>query len=273
MDEKILVIYCLVDDLLRAMNHYEDPQRQVSDAEVMTTAIVAVSYFGGNFSLALLLLKRPQYVPNHLSKSQFNRRLHRIDHLLVCLFHVLAHTWKELNTDLIYVIDSFPVAVCDNIRIRRSRIYDDEKHRGYIASKKRYFYGLRIHVMVTSDGKPVEVFLAPGCTADVDALKVYSFDLPAGSIIYGDKAFNDYEIEDLLKEVCGINLSPIRKKNSKRQVPGYVEYIQQYHRKIVETAGSLIERKLPKSIHAVTSKGFELKVFLFVLACSIDFLQ
>jgi len=37
-------------------------------------------------------------------------------------------------------------------------------------------------------------------------------------------------------------------------------------------SGSLIERLLPKSIHAVTAKGFELKVALFVLACSINFL-
>lgn len=34
-------------------------------------------------------------------------------------------------------------------------------------------------------------------------------------------------------------------------------------RKIVETTGSLVERLLPKSIHAVTAKGFELKVALF----------
>lgn len=43
-------------------------------------------------------------------------------------------------------------------------------------------------------------------------------------------------------------------------------------RKIVETTGSLIERLLPKSIYAVTVKGFELKVALFVLASSINFL-
>jgi hypothetical protein len=33
---------------------------------------------------------------------------------------------------------------------------------------------------------------------------------------------------------------------------------------MVETAGSLLERLLPKSIHAVTAEGFELKVALFV---------
>jgi hypothetical protein len=32
----------------------------------------------------------------------------------------------------------------------------------------------------------------------------------------------------------------------------------------------LIERILPKTIHAVTARGFELKVFLLVLAYSID---
>ena len=42
------------------------------------------------------------------------------------------------------------------------------------------------------------------------------------------------------------------------------------HRKRVETAGSLIEQLLPKSIHAVTSQGFELKVALFVIASSLN---
>jgi hypothetical protein len=32
----------------------------------------------------------------------------------------------------------------------------------------------------------------------------------------------------------------------------------------------LLERMLPKTIHAVTAQGFELKVFLFVLAYSIN---
>ena len=39
---------------------------------------------------------------------------------------------------------------------------------------------------------------------------------------------------------------------------------------MVETAGSLIEQLLSKSIHAVTSEGFEMKVALFVIAYSLD---
>jgi hypothetical protein len=169
------------------------------------------------------------------------------------------------------VIDSYPIMVCDNYRIQRSKIYQGEDFRGYIPSKKRYFYGLRIHILVTEQGEPVEFFLMPGAFSDTSALAFYNFDLPEHSWITGDKAYNDYTIEDMMRE-AGLELLPLRKKNSLRSVPPYMYYLQSTVRKIVETTGSLIERLLPKSIHAVTAKGFELKVALFVLACSINFL-
>jgi hypothetical protein len=139
-----------------------------------------------------------------------------------------------------------------------------------MASKKRYFYGLQIHLMVTKDGQPIAMFLTPGSFGDVEALKGFSFALPAQAIVYGDKAYNDYAIEDLLREVDQIILQPIRKKNAKRALPPYVEFVQHYQRKMVETVGSLLERLLPKLIHAVAAEGFELKVALFVVAHSID---
>lgn len=271
MDEQIVAIYCLCDDILKALDHYEDPQRQMSDAEVMTTAVVAALHFHGNWERARELLESGGYIPAMLGKSRFNRRLHAIRELFLTVFQVLGELFKQLNTESVYVIDSFPLAACDNIRIPRARLYQNEAYRGYIASKRRYFYGLRIHLLVTAAGEPVEVFLAPGADADVQALLRFPFDLPTGSTVYADSAFTHYTVEDLMKE-AGISLQPIRKKNSKRPVPPYVAYLQARGRKIVETTGSLIERLLPKSIHAVTSLGFELKVMLFVLAVSVSYI-
>lgn len=270
MDDKIIATFCLCDDLLKAMQHQENRQCQMNDAEIMTTACIASLFFRGNHESARAMLKQHGYIPHMVSKSRFNRRLHRIKEIFIILFNLLGKTWKMLNTDAIYVIDSLPIAVCDNIRIRRSKIYSDEDFRGYQASKKRYFYGLKIHLMVTQDGQPVECFLTPGGFGDVDALKYYAYALPDGSIIYADKAYNDYEIEDLLQEVEHIHLIPMRKKNSKRALSPSLSFVQHYHRKRVETAGSLIEQLLPKSIHAVTSQGFELKVALFVIASSLN---
>jgi Transposase DDE domain len=270
MDDKIIATFCLCDDLLKAMHHQENCQCQMNDAEIMTTACIAALFFRGNHESARAMLKQHGYVPHMVSKSRFSRRLHRIKDIFIIFFNLLAQTWKTLNTEAIYVIDSIPVAVCDNIRIRRSKIYFTEDFRGYQASKKRYFYGLKIHLMVTQDGQPVECFLTPGGFGDVDALKYYAYELPDGSIIYADKAYNNYEIEDLLQEVDQIQLIPIRKKNSKRALPPALSFVQSYHRKRVETAGSLIAQLLPKSIHAVTSQGFELKVALFVIASSLN---
>jgi hypothetical protein len=122
-------------------------------------------------------------------------------------------------------MDSLPVVVCDHIRIKHAKIYTEEQFRGYIASKKRYFYGLKIHLRVTKEGQPVEFFLTHGGFGDVDALKHYAFDVPEGSIIYADKADNDYEIEDLLKEGDPIHLLPIRKKNSQRACPQEIVWL------------------------------------------------
>ncbi|MBC6481590.1 MAG: hypothetical protein GDA56_31385 [Hormoscilla sp. GM7CHS1pb] len=76
------------------------------------------------------------------------------------LFQVIAQTFKELNSGQEYIIDSFPVPVCDKIRIDRCKIYKQEEYRGYIASKKRYFYGLRVHMLVNKSGN--RILSSPG---------------------------------------------------------------------------------------------------------------
>jgi Transposase DDE domain len=270
MDEKIIATYCLCDDLLKAMHHRTEPQCKMSDAEIMTTALTAALFFRGTLESARVMLKQYGYIPQRLSKSHFSRRLHRLKETFMFLFNLLGTAWKKLNDEAIYVIDSFPIAACDNIRIPRAKLYPEERFRGYLPSQKRYFYGLKVHLLITKAGQPVEFFLTHGGFGDVDALKYYAFDLPAGSIIYADRAYNDYEIEDLLKEMEHIYLIPMRKKNARRTLPPYVSFVQHYYRKMIETVGSLMEQMLPKSIHAVTPQGFELKVVLFVVAYSLS---
>lgn len=215
MDTQIVAVFCICDDMFKGLRHYEDPQSQISDAEIMTTAIIAALYFGGNIEKARTHMQEYGYVPEMLSKSRFNRRFHRVADLFLTMFHLLGETWKALNEDSIYVVDSFPVAACDNYRICRCQLYRGKEWRGYQASKKRYFYGLKIHLTITQQGQLVEFFLSPGSYSDTNALKVYFFDLPEGSKVIGDKAYTDYDIEDVMTE-ANVLLSPLRKKNSTR---------------------------------------------------------
>jgi hypothetical protein len=270
MDEQIITIYCLCDDLLQAQHHYEDPQCTMSDAEVMTTALVAARFFKGNLEQARIFLKTYHYVPRMLSRSRLIRRLHRIRSLFLTLFDLLGETWKALNTDSIYSVDSFPIATCDNYRIRHAKLYRRTDCRGYLASKQRYFYGLKVHLLVTQTGQPVEFFLTPGAWSDVGCLESFDLDLRPHSVIYADRGYTNYHFEDALLENSGIHFMPMRKRNSKRQFPPWIQALQHYFRKRIETVGSLLQQLLPKSIHAVKAAGFELKVVLFILTLSIN---
>ena len=271
MDTQIVAVFCLVDDMLKAFHHQEDPQCEMSDAELMTTALVAALFFGGNYTRARQMLYSQGYMPRMLSKSRFSRRLHRIKPFFLTLFSMLGEHWKSLNETSIYSIDTFPIVACNNYRIPRAKLYQGEQYRGYQSSKKRYFYGLKLHLMVTQDGQPVEFFLTPGNCFDGEGLYWFDFDLPEGAQVVGDKAYNNYLIEDVLDE-AGIRLRPFRKKNSKRSVPPWVYYLQFHYRKMIETTGSLLTNLLPKKIHATSALGFELKIVLFIIAISLGFL-
>ncbi len=274
MDDTITTTYCLCEEFLKAIGHHDDPQACLSTAEVMTVALTASAFFGSNIDRSRLFLHQHGYMPNMISKSRLNRRLHAISlSYWDALFGILAAVFKGSNPSGEYVVDSFPIPVCDNIRIRRCRLYEGEEFRGYIASKKRYFYGLRVHMMVTAEGgKPVEFFLQAGARNDNAAFKGFELDLPAGSTIYADKQYNDYHYEDLIEEAASLEMRPLRKKNSKRPFAPFVEYIQQRMRKRIETSFARIAELLPKKIHAVTAEGFELKIVCVVLAFAIQVL-
>jgi hypothetical protein len=274
LDDTITTTYYLCDEFLKAVGHRDDPQVRLSTAEVMTIALVACALFSGNIEASRSFLDEYGYVEKAISKSRFNRRLHAIDPFLwKGLFTQLAEVFKHERSEQTYVVDSLPVAVCDNIRIRRCKLYPPEEHagafRGYISSKRRYFYGLRVHLVVTEAGEPVEFSLVAGSEADVSVFKDLELDLPGGSIILADKAYTDYDYEDLLEEV-GLHLKAQRKKNSKRPMPLWEEFLGKPIRQHIETVFSRLSALFARKIHAVTPRGFELKIVWSLLAFSIQ---
>jgi hypothetical protein len=115
----------------------------------------------------------------------------------------------------------------------------------------------------------VEFCVVAGSEADVSVFKELKLDLPEGSIICADKAYTDYEYEDLLKEM-GLHLKAQRKKNSKRPMPAWEKYLRNRMRKYIETVFSGISSLFPRKIHAVTARGFELKIVWFLVAFAIQ---
>ena len=270
MINEIIALYCLVDDLLKGIGHREDSRRSLSDAEVITTALVAARFFGGNQAQSQDYLQEQGLMPHRLSPSRFNRRIHAVAELMYNLQQQLGQLWISLSGEMEYLLDSFPIPICDNIRISQAHLVQGEEYRGYIASKKRYFYGLRIHLVSTKDGIPVEWVFLPGAANDVRGLQTLPLNLPPGSQLYADKAFTDYLVEDNLAEVDKITLMAVRKQNSKRPDRPWLAYIKQTLRHYIETVFSQITARFPKSIHAVTFEGFMLKVSSFIWAYTLE---
>lgn len=135
MCQSTLAIYCFIDDLLKSLGQHEDVRVEVSNAEVITIALVAMIYFGGNFERSRLVLHELGLITRLLLRSRLNRRIHRLADLIGLVFHRFGAVIKDLNWESRYLLDSFPVAVSDNICIKRCRIVRNENYRGYQASK------------------------------------------------------------------------------------------------------------------------------------------
>ena len=121
MIDHTTALYCIVDDLLKAVGHTDDCRRELTDAEVITAALVAALHFGGNVERSRAFLRETGLMPRMFSRSRLNRRLHGVAELTYALFHQLGAALKEASLSTKYLLDSFPVAAFDNIRIRRAR--------------------------------------------------------------------------------------------------------------------------------------------------------
>jgi hypothetical protein len=271
MHIKIICIYCICDDFLSAFGLRDDKQCRMTSAEILTVAIVSALFFNGNLARARLILKHDRYIPNMLSEGRLNRRLHEIDvSIWQSIFHAISKVFCKNNESLEYLVDSMPVEVCLNVRSYRCKLLTGKQFIGFCKAKKKFYYGFKIHMITTGNGKPVEFIITPASVADITAFRLMEIDLPQGASIYGDKAYTQYSFEDDLQEFEKIKLIPDRKTNATRQHSGCVQYLQSVLRKRIETTFSQIISMFPRKIHAVTKKGFLLKLIIFIISFSIE---
>ena len=271
MLSRIIAAFCIIDDALQALGYKDDPQAKTPASAILTLAILAAMELGGKHNKALALAKDLRlftYVP---SPSRFNRRLHALYPFFLPLLHLLAQVWKNLHQAQAYALDTFPLPACENIRAPRSRLFPDKAYRGFIPSKRVYFHGLKLHLLVDDKKFVHEVNLTPGSLHDLASLLLLPLDLPEGVELYLDRGYESHLYEDLLREAQGIVPMVIRRRNSRRYVP-WLQYLAIVGRRVVETVGSMLHALFPRRIHAVTQKGFVIKVLSFILAHNLNLL-
>lgn len=269
-------IYYIVDEYLKNCEYHIETKcsasnsyPKLSDAEVIFIFLMSFSSYGGNYSRAMSSLYNAGYIKNKLSKGQFSQRIYALYPYIFDIYSLFGTIAKAVNTK--YALDTFPLALCHNIRIKRCKIIKGEAHRGYNSSKKEYFFGFKVHIITALDGTVTEFEFSPGALEDLAGYNLLNFDLPKGSELFMDKAYNFYQREDELSECAEIMPKVIRKSNSLKADNTYVQnLLKQLDRKHVETDISLIERLFPKKIHVTNVKGFYMKILGFILVHNIN---
>ncbi|WP_260436831.1 IS982 family transposase [Streptococcus canis] len=102
-----------------------------------------------------------------LERSRFNRGARQ----LIWLVQVIRQAMTaHISPDAIVIIDSFPLPLCQPVRNYRTRIFNGLADIGYNASKHLWFYGFKVHMLVTLSGYVLNYVVTPASVHDIRAV-------------------------------------------------------------------------------------------------------
>ena len=174
---QIVMIYCICDEVSKTFNIKDDIQCKMSSAEIMTFAIMSASIYGGDYRKTRLVASTYRYFSKILSHSQLVRRIHQIPEQTWYMTFLALQLILKNRDNQFFIVDSFPVKAYENHKSFRAKIFSGKKFHGYTASKKQYFFGIKVHMIIDTDGIPIEFLFSPGSSSDIKSLQDFSLVL------------------------------------------------------------------------------------------------
>lgn len=263
----IVAVYVFCDDVLAALGLEDHPQAEMSTAEVLTFAIIASRFFNSNHQRTRFICLRDKLFGKILSPSRLNRRLHKIPLAVWYLVgKLLGLAFVEACPEQLFIVDSFPLGVSEMVRYKNRKILTG---REYVSGGPKPCCGVRVHMLVTATGDPVNFLIAPASETDSTVFWRMELEIPPFSTILADGAYSVYEPEDILVEMQAIQLLPRRPKaHIKRPQSEELKKRFSRRRQMVEVSFSCIKRLLPRYMNVRTDKGFYIKLLSTILAYS-----
>lgn len=196
--------------------------------------------------------------PQLPEQSWFNRKCRRLQRTSQKIQQqlVMAHLQDNLR-----IIDSTPVPVVKRYRGHSSPCFPRGKQTnyGYCASKKEYYYGVKLSLVMTPLGVITNVGIHPANTADINAAKDVLCDMDTGHLtLIGDKGYYDGELRATLQNQHGRLVVPDKKRHHVFNTKRDKQLLRL--RSIVETVNSQlkahmrIEQTLARSYEGVVTR-------------------
>lgn len=195
LEYMFLVVYTLIDDLYVTLVPEAVKRRsqygriELSDSEVLTLSVMqeALSMDSEESFFRFIRRNYLYLFPHLVSRDRYNRRRTALTPVALLFFRHVAAFFHSRAEHLI--VDSAPVETATFVRSQSASVSMPEAAYGYIPSKKRPFFGFRLHGLITQEGAFIDFMLSP---ADVDERTVAKTLLApyGGHDILGDNGYS-----------------------------------------------------------------------------------
>src|SRR5262245_37578629 len=109
MDVQTIAIFCICDEVIKSLGFSNDSQNKMTDAEVITFALMSALYYRADYRTTRLVSISLRYFPSILSHSRIARRIHAIpEGVWWLIFNVLKMYLQKQKSEC-FIVDSFPV--------------------------------------------------------------------------------------------------------------------------------------------------------------------
>jgi len=262
-------IYVVIEETMRALGHTSHPLAGVSDAEVLTVAVVAAAFFGNHHARTLVVLRTTGDLSRSLSTARFSRRIHARADGLVLRLDVVGDLFAHGQAAICdVVIDRMPVPACTRVRARRCRTVRGRAYGGDGPATDETFVGWRVHLVCTTDGLPVAFTLVPGGLHDLTPMHELTVTLPERAWVYGDKGDHSAPDEAVIRATGGGVRVPLHKDTMSPHTRAEQCGLRPF-RATSETVNSQLTAMGIARLHVRSVAGLEIKVHasLLALAC------
>jgi len=243
--ELLLWVFCLVDDELTALNlpkfRSRGPAPTLTDAEVITIELVG-EFWGLDADRNLFRHFRAYHTaefPNlaTVHRTTFARQAANLWAIKRTIHRRLAE-WLCAG-HRVWLIDSFPVPVCQFARATFCVRFGGEADYGYDHCVKRTFFGFRVHLRTSRAGIIQDFEIAPARASDKAVLPELAG--PSGTIGIGDRGYYSPELVAQLAEVGVKFLTPYMHK-SKEPDPARAARLSAVRYRLETVNGQLADR-------------------------------
>jgi hypothetical protein len=179
----------------------------------------------------------------------YSRKLNKFNEALAYIFKVICRRYFPADSKEA-VIDTAPIVVCTQQHSAKSKVGKPLVNKGYCASKKMYYSGVKLQIMA---GLRYKTLPFP-FDYEIESASVHDLEIAKQSLsdyqnidIYSDKAYRDQTYQMELFENNNINLiTPIKKKKGGPELtlfPKCSNYLHSSKRQAIEILFGWIEKK------------------------------